>query len=145
MAMASGVFGLTLRDQFDASQLGVDLVSDVVKFQLVSNTYTPDFTVHGTELDITNEISGTGYTSGGVALSGKTLAAAAGTLTFDASDVSLSNTTLTGVRGAVLFDDTQASDVLVSATTFGADYNTVNGTFAIAWNASGIFYIDYTP
>lgn len=148
MAMASGLYGPTLRDILDASALPVDLVSDTVKYQFVSNTYTPDFNTHASELDITNEVTGTGYTSGGEALAGKSIAIATGTLTFDATDVSLATTTLSNVRGVVLFDDTvttPTADPLVCAVNFGADYTTSAGTFAITWNASGIFTIDYTP
>lgn len=145
MAMASGFFGLTLRDQFDASALGVDLVSDDVKYQFVSDSYTPDFNAHDQETDITNEVTGTGYTTGGESLASKTLVASGGVLTFDAADVSLPGTTLSSVEGVVLFDDTVAGDPLICAVDFGTTYATTSGTFAITWNASGIFTIDYTP
>lgn len=148
MAMASGLYGPTLRDQWDASQLGVDLVSDTVKYQFVSNTYTPDFDTHDAEGDITNEVTGTGYTTGGEALASKAVAIASGVWSFDAADVSLSSTTLSSVRGVVLFDDTvttPTADPLIAAVTFGADYSTTAGTFAITWPAAGIITIDYTP
>lgn len=148
MAMASGLYGPTLRDILDASALPVDLVSDTVKYQFVSDTYTPDFNTHASETDITNEVTGTGYTTGGEALASKTIAIATGTLTFDAADVSLAGTSLTNVRGVVLFDDTvttPTADPLVCSVNFGSNYTTSSGTFAITWNGSGIFTIDYTP
>ena len=148
MAMASGLFGLTLRDALDSSQLPVNLEGNTIKYQFVSDTFTPNFNTHASETDITNEVTGTGYTTGGEALASKTLVASAGILTFDAADVSLPNTTLSSVRGIVLFDDTVTSpvaDPLVCSVTFGANYTTNAGTFAITWNASGIFTIDYTP
>lgn len=148
MTMASGIYGPTLRDVFDASQLGIDLVSDTVKYQFVSDTYTPNFDTHASETDITNEVTGTGYTTGGEALASKAVAISSGVWSFDAADVSLSGTTLSSVRGVVIFDDTPTTptaDPLFAAMTFGADYSTSSGTFAITWNASGIVTIDYTP
>lgn len=148
MAMASGLYGPTLRDILDASALPVNLVGDTIKYQFVSNTYTPNFDTHASETDITNEVTGTGYTTGGEALSTPAVTISSGVLTFDAVDVSLASTTLSSVRGVVLFDDTvttPTADPLVCAVTFGADYSTSAGTFAITWNASGIFTIDYTP
>ena len=44
-----------------------------------------------------------------------------------------------------VYDDTLTSDPLIAYIDFGADYSSSNGTFTIAWNASGIFTIDLTP
>lgn len=148
MAMASGIFGLTLRDVLDTSGVNVDLIGAGIKMQLVTDTYTPDFNVHDTETDITNEISGTGYTAGGKAITSPTLVASAGVLTWDAADTSWTSATFSAVRGRVLFDDTPTTpvaDPLICATTFGSDYAVTSGTFTVQENASGILTIDYTP
>lgn len=147
MAMASGLFGLTFRDAL-LNDTALNLDTDTIKYQFVADAYTPNFDTHDAEGDITNEATGTGYTTGGEALSTPTLAVSSGFLVFDAVDVSLSTTTLASVRGVVLFDDTittPVADPLVAAVTFGADYSTTAGTFAITWSASGIWRIDYTP
>lgn len=148
MTMASGLYGPTLRDILDASALPVNLVGDTIKYQFVADAYTPDFNTHASETDITNEVTGTGYTTGGEALSTPAVTIATGTLKFDAVDVSLATTTLASVEGVVLFDDTvttPTADPLICAVDFGAPYSTTAGTFAITWNAAGIFTIDYTP
>lgn len=145
MTMASGVYGNLLTEVF-TNALAYSLnASDTVKYEFVSDSYTPDFNTHDEEADITNEVTGTGYTTGGEALGSPTLASASGFTTFDGSDVSLSTTTLSNVRGTVTFDDTLTGDPLLNATTFGADYSTSSGTFAITWSASGIWRIDYIP
>jgi hypothetical protein len=36
-----------------------------------------------------------------------------------------------------------SGDPLLHAVTFGSDYSTVAGTFAITWAATGIWRIDY--
>jgi hypothetical protein len=145
MAMASGVYGLTLRDVLDASQYAVDLVSDTIKIQLVTNSETPDFNAHDFEADIANEISGTNYTAGGATLASKTLTATGGLLTWDSADPSWASATFSNVRGAITWDDTVASDPLVHAVTYGADYSVTAGTFTHQVNASGLVAIDYVP
>lgn len=145
MAMASGIYGPFLRDAIDDVKEFNLNASDTVKYEFVSDSYTPDFNTHDEEADITNEVTGTGYTTGGEALVSPTWTIGSGFATFDANDVSLPTTTLSGVRGVVLFDDTLTGDPLLAAVTFGADYNTTAGTFAITWSGSGIWRIDYIP
>lgn len=145
MTMASGLYGPFLRDAINNAKAFNLNASDVIKWQFVSDTYTPDFNTHDEEADITNEVTGTGYTTGGETLSTPTFTIASGFATFDGVDVSLATTTLTNVRGVVGFDNTVAGLPLLWSTTFGQDYSTVAGTFAITWNASGIWRIDYTP
>lgn len=148
MPMASGFFGLTLRDQFDASQIGANFVGAGHKQQLVTDTFTPDFNAHDQEMDITNEVTGTGYTANGSAFVSPTLTASAGLLTFDAADGSWTTATISNIRGRVCYDDTPTSpvaDPLTLATTFGSDFSVTSGTFTIQENAAGILTIDYTP
>lgn len=51
---------------------GVDYLSDTLKCMLMTNTYSVNLDTHETKADITNEVSGTGYTAGGVTLASKT-------------------------------------------------------------------------
>lgn len=145
MTMASGIYGPFIRDAITNAKAFALNASDTVKWQPVADAYTPDFDVHDEEADITNEVTGTGYTTGGEALGSPTFTIASGIAKFDGTDVSLPTTTLSSIEGVVLFDDTLAGDPLLVAVDFGSSYSTLAGTFAITWNASGIFTIDYTP
>lgn len=145
MAMASGIYGPFLRDAINNTKAFALNATDTVTWQFVSDTYTPDFNAHDEEVDITNEVTGTGYTTGGENLGSPTFTIATGFATFDGTDVALAGTTLSGVRGVVLFDNTLAGDPLLCAVNFGADYSTTAGTFAITWATNGIFRIDYIP
>lgn len=145
MAMASGVFGVTLRNVLNSTQLAVNTGSDTFKMALVSDTYTPDFNAHDFFNDVTGEITGTGYTAGGNALTTVTLTAASGFLVFDADDTSWTGATFSGVRGRVIFDNTLTSDPLLVATTFGSDFSVTSGTFTVQESANGIWRIDYIP
>lgn len=145
MTMASGVYGPFIRDALTNAKAFNLNASDVIKWQIVTDGYTPDFNVHDEEADITNEVTGTGYTTGGETLASPTFTIGSGLATFDGTDVSLPGTTLADIEGAILFDDTIAGDPLLAALDFGSTYSTNAGTFVIEWHPGGIFTIDYTP
>ena len=142
--MASGLYGITFLNALK-NTLALDLDSDTLKVMLVTSSYTPNFGTHDFKGDVTNEVSGTNYTAGGATLGSVTLTQSGGTITFDAADTSWSSATISDARGAVIYDDTLTDDPLIAYIDFGADYSSSNGTFTIAWNASGIFTIDLTP
>lgn len=144
MAMSDGVFGPFLEAVGDNDK-AIDLTADTITWQTTSNSVTPDYTAWDEEADLTNEVTGTGYTTGGENLVTNTWVTSTGFQTFDAVDVSLPSTTLALVRGAFTYDTTIAGDPLLHGVSFGADYSTTNGTFAITWNASGIWRIDFIP
>ena len=143
MAMASGVYGPFLRDAITNTKAFALNASDTIKFDLVTDATTPDFDAHDELADIT-PLTGTGW-SAGQTLESPTFTIASGFATFDGADDSVPTTTLTNAEGCIIWDDTLAGDPLLCAVDFGAPYSTVAGTFAITWNASGIFRIDYQP
>lgn len=150
----SGIFLANMIDVFDATQLAIDLSLTSHKIALLSNSATPNFSTD-VSWNSTNEVSGTGWASGGIALS----AAAAGgtstsptltesptgTMMYDMGDISVASTTLTSARAARIYADALGGDNLIVLINFGADYSTSNGTFGITWNALGVFTVDWTP
>jgi hypothetical protein len=144
MTMASGVYGTFLKDAIgNVKAFDLD-ASDTIKVSLLADAYTPNFDTHDEFADLTNEVTGTGWAAA-VALTTPVfnLTVTTGFTTFDADNVSQGTTTLTNVRGAATWDDTLSGDPLLHAVTFGSDYSTVAGTFAITWAATGIWRIDY--
>lgn len=145
---ASGLYVPTFVDVLDTTQLALDLDLETHKGALFDNTITPNFTTdtaYGVAPYNAGEVTGSNWPSGGVALTGTTVTGAAGTLTFDGTDVSVASTTITGARGYLLYADALAGNNAIVLVNFGADYSTNNGTFAVTWNAAGIFTIDLTP
>jgi hypothetical protein len=141
---ASGLYVLTFIDIFDTTQLAIDLDLETHKGALYNNTETPNFSTE-TVYSATNEVTGTNWAAGGVALTGTAVSESpAGSLMFDATDVSVASTTLSNARGYKLYEDA-VSNRLIVGVNFGADYSTTNGTFAIQWAAAGVFAIDLTP
>jgi len=119
----------------------IDLGNDTIKVALVTASYTPDQDNHEDFADITNEVSGTGYTAGGATLSNVSVTKdnTDNEGVFDADDVTWSNSTITA-RGAVVYKDsgTPATSWLIFYKDFGSDYSSVAGDFKIAWNSEGI-------
>lgn len=146
MAMATGWFGLTLEKMFENSS-AVDLDGDALKAMLVTDTYTPNFDTHDFHNDVTNEVSGTGYTAGGTTVAGVASGVASGFYTFDANDFSWTTATFTA-RGDVVYDSTPGStstNWLLFARTYGSDFSVTAGTFTTQQNASGLWQVDYIP
>lgn len=120
----------------------IDLDTDVIKVMLCTSSYAPNQDTHRYKSDITNEITGTGYTATGATLASVTVAydGASNTLTFDAADTSWTTATFTA-HYAVLYDASPASDSvrpLISYLDFGADIPVTGSTFQITWDPAGI-------
>jgi len=147
---ASGFYGLTL-EKYLKSTASVDLESDTdVKCGMVTDTYTPAFDTHDFYDDITNEVTGTGYTAGGKAITSTELTVgspAAGQIKYDAADVEWTGSTISDAMAAFLYGEVGASsaDELIFLSDFVTAASTTSGTFTIQWHSDGIFYFDYTP
>lgn len=97
-----------------------------------------------------NEVSGTGYSAGGVVLTGTELTVgspAAGQLKYDANDPSWSTSTITNAMAGVgyVLVGSAATDPLEFLQDFVTAVSTVAGLLTIQNAANGIWYVDYTP
>ncbi len=149
---ASGLYLTTWKSALNGTiVLNLDL--ETHKLALFNNTITPNFntdTAYGVAPYNANEVSGTGWAAGGVALTTTTLdiTTTSGTFVYDAADVSVASTTLTNARCALIYADALAGNDAFLLVNFAADFSTVNGTFGIQWAApasGGVFNIDMTP
>lgn len=137
--MANALYNSFKRDIMNGS---IDLDTDTIKIMLVTSSYSPNIDTHTKRSDITNEVSGTGYTAGGATLANKAVTAdnTNDRGVFDADDVSWTTSTITA-RGAVLYKSrggASSADELIMYLDFSTDYTSTAGTFLITWNASGI-------
>lgn len=85
--MASLIYNSALRDEAIGS---IDFDTDTFKVMLVTSAYTENKDTHTRRSDITNEITGTGYTAGG---NTATVTVAAVDTTNDRVDITLGGTT----------------------------------------------------
>lgn len=147
----SGLFVATIIDILDATQLAVDLSSTANKWALYGTGVTPDYdasaanAAYGAGAWTSGETSGTGYTSGGIAVASPTLTGSSGVVTYDQADLSWSSSTLTGVGGALLYADGLTGNNAICAIDFGGSYSTSSGTLSVVWNAAGVFTLDLVP
>ena len=124
----------------------LDLDTDTIKVMLVTSAYTADQDTHTKRSDITNEVSGAGYTAGGATLASKAVTAdnTDNEGVFDADDVVWGSSTITA-RGAVLYKSrggVSSADELICYLNFSTDRISTAGTFTITWNAEGIINLN---
>ena len=139
MAVSGKMYGNAPLKAFSGE---INWVSNTIKVSLHTSSYTPDQDNHDYFDDITNEISGTGYTAGGVTLGSKTITYTPATniTKLDASDAVWSTATLT-CRYAVIYRDTgtPGTSPVIGYIDFGEDVGSVAGDFTIQWSSDGIF------
>lgn len=141
---ASGLYGPTLVAAL-TNTAALDVSAEDLKVALVTDSYTPDFNSHTTYASLTNEVSGTGYVAGGATLTGTTLTASGGFVTYDANDVAwASPTTITNAMAAAIYHDA-VGDQLLWLADFVNVASSSSGTFTVAWDPAGIFRFDNTP
>lgn len=122
-----------------------DLDTHIFKVALLTTAVSLSAsTTVDTYAEITSQVTGTGYTTGGATLSGVTVTGTS-TVTFDANDVTWSASTITA-KYAVIYSDTAASkDILgyvdLDTTSGSTTVSSTTADFTITWNASGIFTI----
>ena len=154
----SGLFSISVADVFSQTAL-LDWGTATWNLALFPDSITPDFAVAASataydtgvwtaaaELDDPAD-----WPTGGPALvtsspeGGPSEAPAAGQVRFDATDVSQVTTSITAAEGCLIYMGSIASPVVdqgLVGIDFGAPFTTTNGTFAITWDANGVFYFD---
>lgn len=145
MAVTAKAYGLFFRSLANKE---VDWDSDTLKCMLTTATYTPDQDAHQYKSDVSNEVTGTGYTAGGATLASPTVTytGATNVLMLDAGDAtwSSSSITLPANGSAVIYDSTPATDAtrpLICYQTTDTQVQSTSGTFTVQFSASGLVAI----
>ena len=119
----------------DMARGNIDFDTNSFKAMLVTSTYTPNKDTHDKRDDVTNEVSGTGYTAGGVAsVCTVTKDTATDRVTLSFAAVSWASSTITA-RGLVYYKTrggASSADELVAYNDFGSDVSSSGGTFSVA-------------
>ena len=98
-------------------------------FKLALYTSSATLGAATTAFSATNEVSGTGYTSGGGALTNVTPTSSGTTAFTDFADLTFSSSTITA-NGALIYNSTN-SNKAVCVLAFGGDKSSTNGDFTI--------------
>ena len=131
--MASLIYNSAIRDEATGA---IDYDTDTFYAMLVTSAYTPDKDVHNRRDDVTNEVTGAGYTAGGQAVT-VTVAAvdtanARVVITFTSHNWPTATIT---ARGEVIYKrrgGAAGADELVYYNDFGSDITSTAGTFTVA-------------
>jgi hypothetical protein len=121
----------------------INYLTDTIKVMLCTSSYSPDQNGHVYKSHISGETAnGNGYTSGGIALSNKTLTcdSTTNTVKLDADDALWENASITA-RYAVIYNDTPAGDAskpLLGYVDFGKDVTSTDADFKIVWDVNGL-------
>jgi hypothetical protein len=129
--MASLIYNSAIDDMAKGA---IDFDTDTFKVMLVTSTYTANKDTHTKRSDVTNEVSGTGYTAGGVTSACTvTKDTANDKVTLSLAAVSWATSTITA-RGAVYYKSrggASSADELVAYVDFGGDVSSTGATFSL--------------
>ena len=117
----------------DLFQKEQDLDTDTIKIALYTSAATLGAAT--TAYTATNEVSGTGYSAGGVTLTGATIGTSGTTAYVDFDDPEWTSASFTA-RGALIYNST-ASNQAIAVLDFGGDFTVSSGTFRIVFPAAG--------
>lgn len=145
---ASGAYSKTYEKMFIDTAAASLESETVVKGLLVLDAYTPDFDVHDFRDDVTNEASGTGYSTGGVVLTTTdiTLAApAAGSMKYEHDDPSWSGSTIPNAMALVEYFlvGSAGTDMLLHLLDFVTAVSTTSGLLLVQLAAGGVWNLDH--
>jgi hypothetical protein len=130
--MASLIFTSFLED---LARGAIDMDTDTFRVLLTTSAYTENKDTHLKRSDVTNEVTGTGYTAGGVVT---TITVTKDTVN-DRLDITLgavswASSTITA-RKAVYYKSrggASSADELVAVNDFGSDVTSTGATFSLA-------------
>lgn len=101
-------------------------------FNLALYTNSASFNAATTAYTSSNEVSGTGYTAKGAALTRVDPSTSGTTALTDFSDLTFSTATVTA-RGALIFNDSASGDPSVIVLDFGGDKTSTAGDFTVVF------------
>ena len=130
MAITQAMCTSFKEDLFQGEQ---DLDTDTIKIALYTSSATLDSTT--TAFTTTEEITGTGYTAGGVTLTGATIGTSGTTAYVDFDDPEWTSASFT-TAGALIYNSTQSNQA-IAVLSFGGDFTVTSGTFRIVFPAAG--------
>jgi hypothetical protein len=129
--MASLIYNSAIDDM---ARGAIDADTDSFKAMLVTSAYTPNKDTDLKRSAVTNEVSGTGYTAGGVAsVCTVTKDTANDKVTLSFAAVSWASSTITA-RALVIYKSrggASSADELVCYVDFGSNVSSTGGTFSV--------------
>jgi len=118
----------------DLARGAIDFDTDTFRAMLVTATYVANKDTHAKRSDVTNEVTGTGYTAGGTTVTATvTRDNATDRVDITFANPSWASSTITA-RGVVIYKSrggAATADELVCYGDFGSNVSSTNGTFTV--------------
>lgn len=118
----------------DLARGAIDFDTDTFRAMLVTASYVANKDTHAKRSDVTNEVTGTGYTAGGTTVTATvTRDNATDRVDITFANPSWASSTITA-RGVVIYKSrggAATADELVCYGDFGANVSSTNGTFTV--------------
>lgn len=131
--MASKLYNSALKDEATGA---LDYDTDTFKGMLVTSTYTPNSDTHTKRSDVTNEVTGTGYSAGGNTV---TVTVSSVDTTNDRVDITFAvaswTTSTITARAMVIYKSrggASSADELVAYIDFASDITSTGATFSVS-------------
>lgn len=130
--MASLIYNPALRDAVSGS---INFSSDTFKAMLVTSSYSPNKDTHDKRDDVTNEVTGTGYSAGGTSVTVTvTMDTANDRIDISLGSASWAAATITAAA-AVYYKSRgglSSADEIIAYIDFGGNVTSTNGTFSLS-------------
>jgi len=141
MASTAKWYGSAIAYQYGATAANrVDWVTDTIKVALVGAAYVPNQDTHDYWDDVVaNEVTGAGYTAGGVTLATKTVNYDAATNVASLRAATSAWTNLTATTSyAVIYKSTgvNGTSVLIGYVDLGGSQSVVGADFSLVWDTT---------
>jgi hypothetical protein len=111
----------------DLMSPGANLEANTLKLALYTNAAT--LNENTATFSATNEVSGTGYSSGGATLTNVAVTTDGNVAIFDCDNVAFANSTITA-QAALIYNNSNSNSA-ICVLDFGGDKSSTNGTFEI--------------
>lgn len=143
---AAGLYALSL-EKMMIDTLGQSIEAETHKSLLVQDGYTHNYSTHDFRNDITNEVTGTGYTLGGVTQTVTEITIASEILTFDMLDTVYPTVTIVDAMAQVFYTNVGAdtTDQLICLQDFVTSASATAADFTVQHAGGGVFTIDVQP
>lgn len=121
------------------------LAANTYKMSLHTNSFVPDAETHKNFSDLTNEVSGTGYTAGGDDIGDPTTTSdeVNEEVKVDWDDYTFVTITVPEIRYAVIYKDTgtPSTSTIIGILDFGENKASVAQDFIVTINAHGVLNV----
>lgn len=143
---AAGLYAPSL-EKMMINSLGQDIEAETHKSLLVQDGYTHDYTTHDFRDDVTDEVTGAGYSTGGVTQTVTEITLASEILTFDMLDTVYPTVTIIDAMAQIFYTNvgSAGTDQLVCLQDFITAASATAADFTVQHAGGGVFTIDVQP